>query len=65
MGVRRAQTITFITFHCLLGAGKWTKENPDFAVLCVLFLCFGVSEIIGAVFERLKFVVFKWEINIL
>ena len=32
MGVRRAQTFPFVTFHCLLGASKWTKENADFAV---------------------------------
>ena len=24
--------IPLITFHCLLGASKWTKENADFAV---------------------------------
>ena len=52
MGVRRAQTFPFITFHCLLGASKWTKENANFAVLYVLFYVFGVSEFIGAVFER-------------
>ena len=52
MGVRHAQTFPFITFHCLLGASKWTKENADFAVLYVFFYVFGVSEFIGAVFER-------------
>ena len=52
MGVRRAQTFPFITFHCLLGASKWTKENTYFAVKYVLFYVFGVSEFIGALFER-------------
>ena len=52
MGVRRAQTSPFITFHDLLGVDKWTKENADFAVLYVFFYVFGVSELIGAVFER-------------
>ena len=52
MGVRRGQTLPFITFHCLLGASKRTKENADFAVLCVLFYVFGVSEFIGAIFEH-------------
>ena len=52
MGVRRAQTFLFITFHCLLGASKWTKGNADFAVLYVFFYVFGVYEFIGAIFER-------------
>ena len=52
MGVRRAQTFRFITFHCLLGASKWTNENAAFAVLYVFFYVFGVSELIGALFER-------------
>ena len=32
MGVRRAQTFTFIIFHCLLGFSNWTKEKADIAV---------------------------------
>ena len=52
MGVRRAQTFPFNTFHCLLGASKRTKENADFSVYYVLFYVFGVSEFIGALFER-------------
>ena len=52
MGVRRAQTFAFITFHCLLGASNWTKENTDFAVWYVFFYVFGVAELIGALLER-------------
>ena len=63
MGVRGAQTFAFITVHCLLGASNWTKENADFAVLYVFFYVFGVPKFIGAVLERYKFFVFKWEIN--
>ena len=36
----------------MLGASKWTKKNADFAVLYVLLYVFGVSELIGALFER-------------
>ena len=32
MDVRRAQTFTFITFHCLLEASNLTKEKADIAV---------------------------------
>ena len=52
MGVRRAQTFTFITFHCLLGVSNWTKENADFVVQYVFFYIFRIPEFIGAAFER-------------
>ena len=52
MGARRAQTFAFITFHCLLGASKWTNENADFAVYYVFCYVFGVPEFIGAALER-------------
>ena len=63
MDVRCAQTFAFITFHCLLGASNWTKENADLAVFDVFFYVFGVPEFIDAVLERLNLFVFKWEIN--
>ena len=52
MGVRRAQTFAFITFHCFFVASNWTKENADFAVYYFFFCVFGVPEFIGAVLER-------------
>ena len=52
MGVRRALTFAFITFHCLLGASNWTKENADFAEQYVFLYVFGVPEFIGAVLEH-------------
>ena len=52
MGVRRAQTFAFITFHYLLWASNWTNQNADFAVWYISFYVFGVPEFIDAVLER-------------